>query len=217
MVKLIFLCSRRYGITHERYVELLLDGHVPIALRHHPTLRKYVVNIVEAAPAHAPLDSIGELYFDTLADFRDRLYDSPEGRRVVEADVAGFMGQATAYVVEEQVVRRGPQPTALGKPSPGMKVMTCLRRAETVGAEAFLAHWRDHRTPRTPLGLDATDALVGYVRDVVTDRLSAHGPPWHGFETRYLHTGASDSAATANDTFVIETASYRLIEHIQKL
>jgi uncharacterized protein (TIGR02118 family) len=214
MVKLIFLCGRKRGLTHERYVELLLDGHVPIALRHHPTLRKYVVNIVEAAPAHAPLDSIGELYFDTLADFRERLYDSPEGRRVVEADVAGFMGQATAYVVEEQVVRRGPQPTALGTPSPGIKLLTCLRRAQAVSAEAFLAHWR-HR--RTSTGGGATDALVGYVRDVVIDRLSAHGSPWHGFETRYLHTGASDPAVTADDdTFVSETASYRLIEHIQK-
>ena len=37
MVKLIFLCRRRPDITHERYVELLLKGHVPIALRHHPT------------------------------------------------------------------------------------------------------------------------------------------------------------------------------------
>ena len=39
-MKLIFLCRRRSDLTHDRYTELLLRGHVPIALRHHPTLRK---------------------------------------------------------------------------------------------------------------------------------------------------------------------------------
>jgi len=80
MVKLVFLCRRRPDLTHERYVELLLGGHVPLALRHHPALRRYVVNIVEDTRGPAPpLDSIGELWFDTLADYRERLYDSPAG------------------------------------------------------------------------------------------------------------------------------------------
>ena len=92
MVKLVFLCRRRPDLSHARYVELLLRGHVPIALAHHPTLRRYVVNVVEGTrgaglePAPA-LDSIGELWFDSLADYRERLYDSPEGARVVAEDV----------------------------------------------------------------------------------------------------------------------------------
>src|SRR5206468_495613 len=51
MVKLVFLCRRRSDLTHERYVARLLEGHVPLALRHHPTLRRYVVNIVEGRRA----------------------------------------------------------------------------------------------------------------------------------------------------------------------
>ncbi len=215
MVKLVFLCTRKLGITHERYVELLLKGHVPIALRHHPTLRKYVVNIVEAAPPGAPLDSIGELHFDTLADFRARLYDSPEGRRVVEADVAGFMGQAAAYVVEEQVVRRGPDPGALGKRSPAVKIMTCLRRAAALDAKTFLAHWREHRPFET---IGGTESLAGYVRDTVTDRLSSHAPPWDGIETRYLSPDSRDLAVTTcGAPFVSECVSYRVAEYVQKL
>jgi len=71
MVKLVFLCWRRPDISHERYVELLLRGHVPVALAHHPTLRRYVVNVVEGTREPAPaLDSIGELSFDSLADYR---------------------------------------------------------------------------------------------------------------------------------------------------
>src|SRR5439155_21306956 len=95
MVKLVFVCRRRPELTHERYVELLLDGHVPLALRHHPTLRRYVVNVVEDTRGPAPpLDSIGELWFDTLADYRERLYDSPDGARVIARDVGGFLGSA---------------------------------------------------------------------------------------------------------------------------
>src|SRR5439155_17365058 len=87
MVKLVFLCRRRPDITHERYAELLLRGHVPLALRHHPTLRRYVVNIVEDTRGPAPpLDSIGELWFDTLADYRERLYDSPAGAGIIARD-----------------------------------------------------------------------------------------------------------------------------------
>ena len=93
MVKLLFLCRRRPDLSHERYAALLLDGHVPLALRHHPTLRRYTVNLVEEALGEAPpLDSVGALCFDTLADFRERLYDSPEGEQAIARDVAGFMG-----------------------------------------------------------------------------------------------------------------------------
>src|SRR5437879_7595304 len=94
MVKLLFLCRRRPDITHERYAELLLRGHVPLALRHHPALRRYVVNIVEDTRGPAPpLDSIGELWFDTLADYRERLYDSPEGAGIIARDDAGALGR----------------------------------------------------------------------------------------------------------------------------
>src|SRR2546427_7490448 len=127
MVKLLFLCRRRPDITHERYAELLLRGHVPLALRHHPTLRRYVVNIVEDTRGPAPpLDSIGELWFDTLADYRERLYDSPEGAGIIARDVAGFMGSTAAYLAREDL-RRGPAaPPAPGRAAPGRKVVPDL-------------------------------------------------------------------------------------------
>jgi hypothetical protein len=119
MVKLLFLCRRRPDITHDRYVSLLLDGHVPLALRHHPTLRRYAVNVVEETfGGAAPLDSIGALWFDSFADFRDRLYDSPAGERIVTRDVARFIGSAHGYVVREEIVRARPD-----TPTPGPKLV----------------------------------------------------------------------------------------------
>src|SRR5438094_546112 len=106
MVKLVFLCRRRSDLTHGRYVARLLEGHVPLALRHHPTLRRYAVDIVEGTRGPAPpLDSIGELWFDTLTDYRERLYDSPEGRAEIEADIPRFIGRVHAYLVAEYVQR----------------------------------------------------------------------------------------------------------------
>jgi hypothetical protein len=221
MIKLIFLCRRRPDVSHERYVELLLRGHVPIALRHHPTLRKYVVNIVEVSPPGRELDSIGELYFETLADFRDRLYDSPAGERIVSADVAGFMGGAAAYVVAEQAVRPAPQPPMLGARTPLTKIMTCFRRAADVGSDAFDAHWHDRHTP---LVLAEAPPLGGYVRNVVTERLGRDGPPWDGIETQYVRPGGADADWPAENAvaadrrrFVAETARYVVAEYVEKL
>jgi len=178
MVKLIFLCSRRADITHERYAELLLAGHVPIALRHHPTMRRYTVNIVEQGrPGEEPLDSIGELSFDTLADYRERLYDSPEGERAVQRDVGGFLGGADAYAATEHVQKAVDTP-ALGQRAPGITMYCPLRRRADLTHAQFVEHWL---TVHVPLALEHHPHMVRYVTNVVDQRLSPTGADWDGF------------------------------------
>ena len=170
MVKLVFLCRRRPDLTHERYVELLLGGHVPLALRHHPALRRYVVNIVEDTRGPAPpLDSIGELWFDTLADYRERLYDSPDGARIIARDVAGFLGSSVAYVTTEHVQRAPAAPPELGRRAPGGKLFACLERVPGTTRAAFRAHWLERHVP---LAL-RHHATTRYVTSVVDERLGA--------------------------------------------
>lgn len=178
MVKLIFLCHRRPDISHERYAELLLNGHVPIALRHHPTMRRYTVNIVEQAPpSEDALDSIGALWFESVADYRERLYDSAEGERTVQRDVAGFMGGATAYATTEHVNKAvGAQP--LGLRAPGMKMFCPLRRRADLTHEQFVEHWLG---THVPLALEHHPSMVRYVTNVVDQRLSKDGADWDGF------------------------------------
>jgi len=176
MVKLVFLCRRRPDLTHARYVERLLDGHVPLALRHHPTLRRYVVNVIEESRGDAPaLDSIGELWFESLADYRDRLYDSPEGARIIAADVAGFIAAADAYALTEHV-ERAPAETPPPGRTPGRKLIACLRRHPTLTRAAFAAHWSERHAP---LAL-RHHATTRYVRNVVTERLSPGGADYDG-------------------------------------
>ena len=177
MIKLIFLCRRRPDITHERYAELLLHSHVPIALRHHPAMRRYTVNIVDQGPpSEEALDSVGELWFDTLADYRERLYDSAEGERTVQQDVAGVLGGAHAYATTEHV-----QKDVVGRPlgcAQGVKMFCPLRRRPDLTHEQFVEHWL---TRHVPLALEHHPRLLRYVTNVVDQRLSPSGPEWDGF------------------------------------
>lgn len=177
MVKTIFLCRRREGLTPDRYAELLLQGHVPLALRHHPTMRRYVVNVVERSLGDAPpLDSVGELWFDSLDDFHHRLYDSPEGRRIIVRDVAGFMGGADAYAATEQVHREPPRPPKSGEPTPGVKLVVALGRKPGLDRAGFTRHWHERHVP-----LVLEDPRVrGYATSVVDGALDGHPPPLDG-------------------------------------
>jgi uncharacterized protein (TIGR02118 family) len=226
MVKLLFLCRRRADITHARYVERLLQGHVPIALRHHPTLRRYVVNIVEEAPPGAPeLDSIGELSFDTLEDYRERLYDSPAGEAIVRRDVAGFLGGADAYVVTEHV-QQTPAAGQTPGASPGVKLVCPLRRRDGTTHEEFVAYWLERHVP---LARAHHPGLVRYVTNVVDARLSAIGEPWDGIAELSFATVAGarermfDSPAGERlirddiARFIGRTIAYRVAEYVQKL
>ena len=226
MVKLFFLCRRRPDITHERYSELLLSGHVPIALQHHPTLRRYVVNIVEQSPAGwQELDSVGELSFDSLDDFRDRLYDSPAGKAIVERDVAGFMGGADAYVTTEHVQKRPAGAPVFGTRSAGVKLVCPLARRSGVSHADFVEHWL---TRHVPLALAHHPGMTRYVTNVVEQRLGNSGPDLDGIvelhfpSAQVLATGMFDSPEGERiiredmARFIGRTAAYRVAEYPQR-
>ena len=119
MIKMMFLCRRRPDITHEQFAERVLRGHVPLALQHHQTLRRYVMNVAEGTPEGGEeLDSLPALYFDSLGDFTDRLYDSPEGEAIIHTDVATFMGGADVYATSEHVLKDATPPASPGRRSP---------------------------------------------------------------------------------------------------
>jgi uncharacterized protein (TIGR02118 family) len=225
MIKLFFLCRRRPGLTRERYAERLLEGHVPIALRHHPTLRRYVVNVVvESPPGWPELDSIGELWFDTLDDFRDRLYDSPEGKRIVEADVARFLGAADAYATTEYLHRETRARQATGRPTPGVKIFCPIARLASMSRAVFADHWLGRHAP---LALRHHPGLLRYAASIVDRRLSPEGEELDGFaeltfETASFRTGLFDSPQGERiirddiARFIGRTGRYLVTEYVQK-
>lgn len=187
MVKLFFLCGRRPDITHQEYTRRLLDGHVPIALRHHPMLRRYTVNIVDLPyGGAAPLDSIGALWFDSLADFRERLYDSPAGETIVARDVAGFLGAADAYVTTEHIQRDVPRTGPLGQRSAGVKFVAAVRRTADLTHPEFVRRWLEHHVP-----LVLADPKVrGYTTNVVDEKLAPEAPDYDGITELWFDSAA---------------------------
>jgi uncharacterized protein (TIGR02118 family) len=226
MLKLIFFCHRRHAVTHARYAELLLDGHVPLALKHHPTLRRYVVNIVEQSPpGWEEEDSVGELWFDTLADFHERLYDSPEGKQMIERDVAGFMGGAAGYVTTEHVQRAASGAVAPGTRSPGVKLICPLVRRDDMRHAAFVDHWLQQHVP---LALQHHPGMSKYVTNVVESRLVDSAPALDGIAELHfpsldaLRGGMFDSPDGERiirediARFIGRTAAYRVAEYVQR-
>lgn len=224
MVKLFFLCRRRPDLSRDEYAERLLRGHVPLALRHHPAMRKYVVNIVaESPPDEEALDSIGELSFDSLDDFRSRLYDSPEGRAVIERDVAEFLAGAHAYATTEHVQKETPRAAPLGERSPGVKLVCPLLRRAGMDHGEFVDHWlRRH----VPLALRHHPGLTRYVTNVVDERLSPTGEAWDGFAELHFVTAGDDWRRGLFDSsegerimrediarFIGRTGAYRVAEY----
>jgi uncharacterized protein (TIGR02118 family) len=180
MRKLVFLCRRRPDIGHQPYVDLLLGGHVPIALRHHPAMRKYVVNVVDRGqiPDSPEIDSVGELSFDSLADYRERLYDGDEGRRIVGEDVARFLGGVHAYECTEHVHKEGSRPPpVLRERSPVVKMIAAVKRRPGLTHDEFAAHWLERHVP---LALEHHVGLVKYVTNIVDSRLSPDGEDFDG-------------------------------------
>lgn len=221
MVKLIFLCARRPDITHEHYAERLLQGHVPLALRHHPTLRRYTVNIVERGPdSEAALDSVGELSFESLADYRERLYDSAEGQAIIGRDVATFLGGAHAYATTE-IVQRSTAARPLGQRTSGIKMFCPLRRRPDLTHEQFVAHWQ---TVHVPLALTHHPHMIRYVTNIVDERLSPGAPEWDGFaeitiDPTHPLFGSPDGERIVREDiarFIGHTFPYFVAEYVQK-
>jgi uncharacterized protein (TIGR02118 family) len=118
MIKVLYLVRRAEGLTHEEFVRYQLETHAPLAIRHHPTMRRYVTNpILPGVTNPASLDTVAELWFDSVADLEDaNFYDSEEGRRIIAEDNAKFCAPGTKrYITQEIVIKDdlGPRPPPL--------------------------------------------------------------------------------------------------------
>jgi uncharacterized protein (TIGR02118 family) len=225
MVKMMFLCRRRLDVDHARYVAMVLGDHAPLALRHHPTMRTYVVNVVDESPPGWPeIDSVAALGFDSLDDYRERLYDSEVGRAIIGHDVARFMGGAAAYVTREHVQRDTTAPAPLGTRTPLVKLVCPVRRRPDLTHDAFVGHWLERHVP---LALRHHPGLVRYVTNVVEEPLGAAEPldgiaelgfaDEDGLRTRMFDSPEGERVIRDDIArFIGATAAYRVSEYVQK-
>ncbi len=98
LCRLVFL-RRLPSLTRAQMAAHWTEHHTPIVRRHHPAFWHYAQNVVlEPLTAEAPeVDGVAEMRFRSVADLRERFYDSDEGRRVVAADVARFLDRGAGW------------------------------------------------------------------------------------------------------------------------
>jgi uncharacterized protein (TIGR02118 family) len=101
---------RAHGLSHEEFADHWTRVHAPLARKHHPTLRRYVQNVVvESVTAGAPeVDGIAELGFRNLKDVHDRMYDSPAGAEIIRRDIQRFLDVPAGW---RMLARRLPPPS----------------------------------------------------------------------------------------------------------
>jgi uncharacterized protein (TIGR02118 family) len=84
---------RAAGLDHDEFARHWSEVHAPLARVHHPKVVRYAQHVViDVLTPDAPeVDGVAELTFASLDDCRNHRYDSPEGQRIVQADVARFL------------------------------------------------------------------------------------------------------------------------------
>jgi uncharacterized protein (TIGR02118 family) len=96
-VALIGRVRRASGLSGPQFQRHWYEVHSPLAIEHHVGMQWYVQNVVQShdpVPTRFAADGIAELGFESVAAFETQMYDSDRGRRIIEDDVATFVGGA---------------------------------------------------------------------------------------------------------------------------
>jgi len=222
MPKLMFFCRRPAEITHEAYAEMVLRDHVPLALRHHPTMRQYVVNIVDHVPRGEPdFDSVAELTFDSMADYSDRA----DAAQIMQDDAGRILAGADAYATTQHIQKEASELPPVGTRSPRVKMVCPIRRRAGMSREDFVDHWLNRHGP---LALRHHPGLVRYVANVVDASLSPDALQLDGIGELYfarpeaLRDEMFDSPAGEAiirrdiESFIGHSCGYLVTEYVQK-
>ena len=91
------LNRRRADIDHATFVDRWAQ-HAVLARVHYPALCRYIQNVVLRAitPGAPESDGVSELGFWDREAMETRMYDSPEGRATMAADLATFLDTSRA-------------------------------------------------------------------------------------------------------------------------
>lgn len=159
MIKLVYVITRREGMSAEAFHDYWLNGHGPLVAKQAKALRlrKYVQSHLLDHPANEgmraargmlpPVDGITEVWWDSMADLQ-AAYASPEGAAsgaILAQDEAGFIdfSRSQVFMTQEHLIfdhtgGKGPGPEAV-------KVTYLLnRRADLTQAQCHKTWLEDH-------------------------------------------------------------------------
>jgi uncharacterized protein (TIGR02118 family) len=197
MEKVVVLLNALPGLPAADFHERYLREQAPLEMAHQPRLRGFVLNLVDVPLSETSLDpattpqpyqAIVELYLDDIADFTDpsRRWDSEDGAQARAAGAAALVSAEHAYHVFERYQKDTATWTAHA-PSPGVKCIYLVRRAENVTHEAFDAHWANNHAP---LARKHHIGVARYVQNPVLRTLTPGAPELDGFAELHFATYA---------------------------
>ena len=105
-IKGVYLVNRVDSMTPAQFADHWRNNHGPLAVKHHVGAWKYVQNVVltQLTSGGPACDGIAEIHFPTARDMRERFIDSPEGGKIISADVARFVGGSQQLNCSEYVL-----------------------------------------------------------------------------------------------------------------
>ena len=114
MVKGIAVLKRKPGLSQEEFIRHYEEIHVPLVLKHLPSIKRYVRNYVIStvvAPRgveELEFDCITEQWFDDMQGFQAMMdFAASEPGRVIRDDEKNFLDRKrTVYVLVEETVSK---------------------------------------------------------------------------------------------------------------
>ena len=102
MFKMMILVTKKQAMSDVDFARYLLDEHASVAKKM-PSLRKYVVNIVQRPPNREPeYHGVSELWFDDRESMK-KAFSSPQGS-IVQKDTENFADKTLTLFTDEHEI-----------------------------------------------------------------------------------------------------------------
>lgn len=180
MEKLQYLCWPRTGLSPTDRGALARDAIVPKLLALRPAGLSIQVDDADAqVPVPMPPPDDEPQPFLLVSIWLDRYDDRAPFEAVLQAECASIAG----YLVTESMYTdyggnryAGPRDWPDGQRSPGVVMVTLLRRPATMSAEDWIAHWHGVQSPVS----ESMQPRMRYVRNAVARPITPDAPPIEG-------------------------------------
>ncbi len=180
MEKLQYLCWARTGLDPSERGNLVRDAIVPKLLALRPAGLSMQVDDADAqVPVPMPPPDDEPQPFLLVSIWLDRYDDRAPFEAVLNescAEIAGYLVTESMYTDYGGNRHAEPRSWPDGERSPGVVMVTLLRRPATMTPEAWVAHWHGVQSPVS----ESMQPRMRYVRNAVARPITAGAPPIEG-------------------------------------
>ena len=180
MEKLQYLCWAPPGLDASARGALARDAIVPKLLALRPRGLSIQVDDAEAdVPVPMPAPEDDPQPFLVVSIWLDRYDDRAPFEAVMNGEcarIAGYLVTESLYTEYGANLHGAPRDWPDGQRSPGVVMVTLLRRPPTMSADEWITHWHTVQSPVS----EAMQPRMRYVRNAVVCPITPDAPPIEG-------------------------------------